>query len=256
VTPETLERLRAVIDLPDDPPVERGFVDLAGETQPPGGIAQALMETRLVPRIYERWWRPGLARIAKGPRGPSMAGELAAATRLLRLTPGDVVLDVACGPGNFTRHFAEQVDRDGLVVGIDLSETMLARAVEATVAEQVVYVRGDVTRLSLREGRVDAACCFAALHLFDDPDAALDAMVAALRPGGRIAILTSARPAGPLGTVVSGAARATGMRMFGRDEIADALAQRGLTLDHHETFGAVQLTAATTPTPSVSDSDA
>ena len=37
------------------------------------------------------------------------------------------MLDVACGPGNFTRAFAGAAG-DGLVVGLDASRTMLAQA--------------------------------------------------------------------------------------------------------------------------------
>ena len=83
------------------------------------------MTTRFVPAIYERYWRPALARAVKGVTGPGMAEEVRIARLLLGLGPGDVVLDVACGPGNFTREFARAVGDDGLAVGIDASRTML-----------------------------------------------------------------------------------------------------------------------------------
>ena len=53
-----------------------------------------------VPRVYERWWRPALGRVAKGLLGPGMADERRIARLLLGLAPGDGVLDVACGTGN------------------------------------------------------------------------------------------------------------------------------------------------------------
>ena len=88
-------------------------------------------------------------------------------------------------------------------------------------------MRGDAIRLPFRDGSFDAICCFAALHLFDEPLAALDAMARVLAPGGRVAILTSARapltPA-PVGALVGAA---TGLRVFGRDEITSALEERG-----------------------------
>ena len=46
---------------------------------------------------------PGLARMVKGVFGPTMADEHRIARLLLALSPGDGVLDVACGPGNFSR---------------------------------------------------------------------------------------------------------------------------------------------------------
>jgi methyltransferase family protein len=107
-----------------------GYLDLIGTSAPEStGLTQDLMVGRIVPTIYERWWRPALGRIAKGVMGPGMAEEHRIARLLLGLSPGDGVLDVACGTGNFTRDFARSVGADGLVVGIDVSETMLSRAV-------------------------------------------------------------------------------------------------------------------------------
>ena len=74
-----------------------------------------------VPRIYARWWRPALGRLAKGAFGPSMADEHRIARLLLALSPGDGVLDVACGTGSFCRDFGRTVGPTGLVVGIDVS---------------------------------------------------------------------------------------------------------------------------------------
>ena len=86
------------------------------------------MQAGPVSRVYERWWRPALGRVAKGVGGPGMADEKRIARLLMGLGPGDGVLDVACGPGNFTRDFARAVGDDGLVVGVDASRPMLERA--------------------------------------------------------------------------------------------------------------------------------
>ena len=212
-----------------------GYLDLLREDAPAAstGLTQRFMVTRAVPAVYERYWRPALGRVAKGPLGPSMSEERRIVRLLLSLGPGDGVLDVACGPGNFTRDFARLVGGAGLVVGIDASPTMLARAVAATPAARsargnVAYVRGDATRMPFRDSSFDAVCCFAALHLFDRPFAALDEMARVLTPGGRVAILTSCRtrtaPARTWDALVGGR---LGMRMFERDEITAALAGRG-----------------------------
>jgi ubiquinone/menaquinone biosynthesis C-methylase UbiE len=140
------------------------------------------------------------------------------------------VLDVACGPGNFTRDFARRVGETGLAVGIDASETMLARAVRDTPDPygNTAFIRGDAVRLPFRAESFDAVCCFAALHLFAEPFEALDSMARVLTPGGRIAIFTSCRTrSAPLRTVDGLLGARSGMRMFERDEIVDALEQRG-----------------------------
>jgi SAM-dependent methyltransferase len=213
------------------PVVHDGYLDLLAGTSPPvTGAAQRLMLTGLVPRIYEEWWRPALGRVAKGALGPGMADEHRIARLLLALAPGDGVLDVACGPGNFTRGFARTVGETGLVVGIDASATMLARATRDTPpgAPNVAYVRGDAVRLPFRAEAFDGVCCFAALHLFAEPWSALDHMARVLAPGGRIAVFTSCRTtSAPFRTLDALMGARAGIRMFEREEIVQALRARG-----------------------------
>jgi hypothetical protein len=73
--PGAAERVRWLLEpSARDAPVRDGVVDLLGGGEPEiTGGAQRLMFTDLVPAIYERWWRPGLGRIAKGAFGPGMA---------------------------------------------------------------------------------------------------------------------------------------------------------------------------------------
>lgn len=211
-----------------------GYLDLLPrERQASPGLAQNFMLTAAVPRIYERWWRPALGRVAKGAFGPGMSEEKRIARLLLALSPGDGVLDVGCGTGNFTRDFARSVGPDGLVVGLDVSQTMLGRAVADTAAagfDQVAYVRGDAADAPFLDKSFDAVCCFAALNLFADPGAALDSFTRVLTPGGRLAIFTSVRGRSlPLRAVERVFQAQSGMNMFERDELVNALAERGFT---------------------------
>jgi SAM-dependent methyltransferase len=247
---------RAVALLADPADAERdasaGYLDLLGASAPEStGVTQDLMLTRAVPFVYERWWRPALGRAAKGVFGPRMADEHRIARLLLGLRPGDGVLDVACGPGNFTRDFARVAGPEGLAVGIDASETMLARAVRDTPADQAertAYVRGDAARLPFRDASFDAVCCFAALHLFADPMGALDHMTRVLTPGGRLALFTSCRAvAGPLRGLDALAGACSGMRVFEFDEITTALAERGLVDVHQRIAGFTQFVGARKP---------
>jgi ubiquinone/menaquinone biosynthesis C-methylase UbiE len=212
--------------------VPDGYFDLLGPTAPGStGPAQDLMLTGVVPRIYERWWRPALGRVAKGVLGPGMADERRIARLLLGMSPGDGVLDVACGTGNFTRDFGRSVGPSGLVVGIDVSETMLRQAAADTREygpDQIAYIRGDAQELPFRDQSFDAVCCFAAFHLFADPMRALDRMTAVLTPGGRLALFTTVRGrSAPLRTVESVVFARSGARLFERRELVDALERRG-----------------------------
>jgi len=239
LTPEARERART----------NAGYFDLLGPEQHESpGLAQNLMLGSIVPRIYgrwwrpalgralpmvyERWWRPAMGRVVKGVFGPGMADEHRIARLLLGLSPGDGVLDVACGTGNFTRDFARAVGRAGLAVGIDVSETMLTRAVrdteDAELSDIAAFVRGDASKLPFRDASFDAVCCFAALNLFADPYAALDGFARVLTPGGRLAIFTSARGRSlPLRAAEALIQRQSGMNLFERDELVEGLLDRG-----------------------------
>jgi ubiquinone/menaquinone biosynthesis C-methylase UbiE len=226
-----------------------GYLDLLGpETHESPGLAQNFMLSSVVPRIYERWWRPGLGRVAKGAFGPGMGEEKRIARLLLALSPGDGVLDVGCGTGNFTREFARSVGPDGLAVGLDVSQTMLARAVRDTAAagyDQVAYVRADAADAPFLDASFDAICCFAALNLFADPYAALDSFTRVLTPGGRLAIFTSARGRSvPLRTFERVVQARSGMNMFERDELVNALAERGFENVRQRVTGMTQFVGA------------
>jgi SAM-dependent methyltransferase len=219
-----------------------GYLDLlpaARHASP--GLAQNIMLSSGLPHVYERWWRPALGRAAKGVFGPPMKGEKMIARLMLALSPGDGVLDVGCGTGNFTRDFARSVGPDGLVVGLDVSQTMLARAVRDTSAEQVAYVRGDAADLPFVDASFDAVCCFAALNLFADPYAAIDSFTRVLTPGGRLAIFTSVRGRSlPLRSLERLIQTRSGINMFERDELVNALLERGFVRVRQHLTGMTQ----------------
>jgi SAM-dependent methyltransferase len=226
--------------LPEDAP----YLDLIEGELDSTGTTQDLMRTSFVPQIYERYWRPALGRVAKGISGPGMAEEIRIARLLLGLSPGDRVLDIASGPGNFSRAFAAAVGESGLVVGLDASRTMLERGaadLRRSGLSNLSLVRGDATALPFVDDSFDGVCCFAALHLFADPFAGLDEMTRVLAPGGRIALMTSVqRQLGPRGPLKPLSERISGMRVFGQREIVDALRERGFADLHQRLSGLVQ----------------
>jgi SAM-dependent methyltransferase len=229
---------------------EAGYLDLLEGEVESTGTTQDLMLTRLVPAIYERYWRPALGRVAKGITGPGMAEEIRIARLLLGLGEGDAVLDVACGPGNFSREFARAVGSDGLVIGVDASRTMLERGGEELRRSDpgnLCLMRADATALPFRDASFDATCCFAALHLFGEPFAALDEMRRVLRPGGRIALMTSVRRELTLRPFKPLLERTSGMRIFEGDEIVGALEERDFTGVRQRLSGMVQFVGARLP---------
>jgi ubiquinone/menaquinone biosynthesis C-methylase UbiE len=160
------------------------------------------------------------------------------------------VLDVACGPGNFSREFAHAAGDDGLVVGIDASPTMLARGArdaKAAGTGTLALIRGDATALPFEDASFDCACCFAALHLFESPMQALDEIRRVLAPGGRVAIMTSVRRQVTVKPMKPLVERASGMRVFESDEITGALAERGFEAVRSRVSGMIQFVGGRLP---------
>jgi SAM-dependent methyltransferase len=228
--------------------LQSGALDVLGDEDPTGGHpGQRLMLSGVLAQIYERLWRPLGGRLLMGAMGPSMRDEHRIALEMLALSPGDRVLDVACGPGNFTRVFASAAS-GGLVVGVDAAPAMLALAVRDTEQANVAYVRGDACALPFRDGSFDAVCCFAALYLIERPMRALDEIARVLAPGGRVALLSSCNrgplPVGPTNAVVRGL---SGVRIFARDELTGALRDRGLIDVEQRVAGLAQFVSARRP---------
>jgi demethylmenaquinone methyltransferase/2-methoxy-6-polyprenyl-1,4-benzoquinol methylase len=106
--------------------------------------------------------------------------------RDLRLGPGDLVVDLACGTGDLCR---ELVAQELVPHGFDLSYGMLANArTEAPLAQ------ADILRLPLPDGSVDGATCGFALRNLVELRAFFDELARVVRPGGRIALLEVAEP--------------------------------------------------------------
>jgi SAM-dependent methyltransferase len=108
------------------------------------------------------------------------------------IQPTDHVLDVGCGNGQNTRD-AARLARYGSALGVDLSAAMLDYATKAAEAEglgNVSFLQADAQIYPFEPASFDVAVCRTAAMFFADPVAALANVGRALRPGGRLAILT------------------------------------------------------------------
>jgi SAM-dependent methyltransferase len=109
----------------------------------------------------------------------------------LGLDPTDDVADIGAGTGYFTFRLAPLVPR-GTVYAVDIQPEMLAmlreRMAERGVTN-VVPVRGTVRDPNLPPGSIDLALMVDAYHEFSHPRAMMQGLHAALRPGGRIALV-------------------------------------------------------------------
>jgi SAM-dependent methyltransferase len=221
---------------------ESGYIDTLGPEEALGPyMIHQMCRSKLLTRIYERWWRPMTSRLLFGRARWKMAEEERIALQMFRLSPGDRVLDIACGPGNYARRFSPATE-GGLIVGLDASAEMLEAAVREG-GENLVYVRGDAVTLPFEDASFDAACCLGALHMFDEPIKALGEMSRVISPGGRLLVLTTLNPKSKDSLL----SRTPGLRIFGRDELTDALEDCGLVEVQQCVTGREQFVSAHKP---------
>jgi SAM-dependent methyltransferase len=108
--------------------------------------------------------------------------------RMLDLTPGERVLDIACGNGLTSRRMAAMGAK---VLATDFSEEMIAHARRRTTeyADRLTFEVLDATDesalLALGESQFDAALCAMALFDMAEIDPLMFALRRLLRPGGR-----------------------------------------------------------------------
>lgn len=210
-----------------------GYVDtLSPKSMPPRTLARQLMHASPLPLIYEAAWRPLLFTAFTGR---TTGQEERLMLDGLRPQPGEIALDVACGPGNTTRRLADAVGPDGLVVGLDFAPQMLIRAVSDTHQGNIAYLRGDAEHLPLLAGSFDMVSCFGALYMISDPWSAITEMVRVLRPGGRIALLTTCGRGPSLARRGQRLAnRVGGLEIFEPDAVVDHLRTLGVErIDQH-----------------------
>ena len=114
----------------------------------------------------------------------------------LRLEDSALVLDVACGTGDFCR----ELERAGhAAVGIDFSSGMLAAA-----RTKAPLLRGDALSLPVAGGVLDGITCGFALRNVADIHALFAEFARVLRTGGRVAVLEVAEPASGMTRAVHG----------------------------------------------------
>lgn len=121
----------------------------------------------------------------------------ARAIQSLELTGREVLLDVCTG----TADVALQAARAARVLGVDFAGAMLEigrRKVQAARAtSRIALVRGDATRLPVRDRTVDAATVAFGIRNVERPELACAEMARVMRAGGRLAILEFGVPRVP-----------------------------------------------------------
>jgi SAM-dependent methyltransferase len=225
--------------------VDGDYLDVLGERAAiDPNPSQQVFGSRALPKIYERIWRPATSLVFLGVFGPRAVKERRIAMEMMAVREGDQVIDIGCGPGNYTRPLA-LASASGLTVGLDASEAMVAAAVKRGGGENLAYIRGDACALPFEDESFDVACSIGAIHLTERPFAALGEMVRVLAPGGRLVILASCARKRRREW------KRAGVTIFARDELTGALRDHGLVDVEQRVFRRGQFVAARKPSQGV-----
>jgi ubiquinone/menaquinone biosynthesis C-methylase UbiE len=183
---------------PHHPGDRRGGVDGYVETLPmetTKTFSQRALDTRFTAWAYDR----ARDRVLRVAGMESFEVEAAAIADALRPGPGEVVLDLACGHGNFTVEWARRVGPEGLVIGVDYSVAMLRRAaarVRESGLTNIVLVHGDAQHLPLTDSSFQRVNCSGGFHAFPDLPQALREISRVSAPGATLTASTFAEAPG------------------------------------------------------------
>jgi ubiquinone/menaquinone biosynthesis C-methylase UbiE len=107
----------------------------------------------------------------------------------LDIQPGQVALDVGCGPGTDLAQLADAVGSAGSVLGIDLEPAMVEEARRRFAhADNVRVLVGDGCALPLPDEAVDRAKVDRVLQHLHDPGRLLAELRRVIRAGGRLGL--------------------------------------------------------------------
>lgn len=116
--------------------------------------------------------------------------------------PGQRILDLAGGTGDFSIQFSPIVGPQGQVVLADINASMLAvgrdRLIDKGITGNVSIAQVNAEALPFPADTFDCICIAYGLRNVTDKDAALRSMYRTLKPGGRALVLEFSKPVNPL----------------------------------------------------------
>ncbi|MGB0855537.1 MAG: class I SAM-dependent methyltransferase [Nitrosopumilus sp.] len=132
----------------------------------------------VAPRYHKRW--------AKLSKGPFQSTEKL--IELVKLTEGNIVLDLACGTGVVTKEIRKRVGKVGYVVGTDTSTTAIKIAKKWNGKKSNLdFVNADAEKFTFSK-KFDVITCQYALFFFPNAQKALKNIRKNLKKSGKIGI--------------------------------------------------------------------
>mgnify|MGYP006295628505 FL=1 len=146
----------------------------------------------------------------KKPKGAGKSSfdlvDLKKISDVLPVKPGSVVLDLACGKGDYSVYFSEIVGEQGLVYALDLWKEgilLLEKRIEKQNITNIMTLISDAARqIEIDDYSVDMCLMATVLHDFEEAGqvkAVLKAVKTILKPNGCLAVLEFKKCDGPPG---------------------------------------------------------
>jgi ubiquinone/menaquinone biosynthesis C-methylase UbiE len=107
----------------------------------------------------------------------------------LKIKPGEVIADIGAGSGYYSFRLSKLVGDKGKILAVDIQPEMLdiiRKRMKEQKVSNVEPIQGTITDPKLPAGAVDTILMVDVYHEFDHPFEMTQAMVKALRPGGRM----------------------------------------------------------------------
>jgi len=114
---------------------------------------------------------------------------------VVRLRPGEVILEVGCGSGVLDRWLARYTTRVNRIIGVDVNRYLLreatALAMQEGLSDVIAFQEGNAEALPFPDNHVDMALSFTVLEE-GNADRMLAELVRVAKPGGRVAVMVRA----------------------------------------------------------------
>ena len=137
----------------------------------------------------------GAVSILEGRGQSSYLGVVRALLDVVRVQPGEVILEVGPGSGVVLRELARRTTGANRLIGVDINPYLLREAAALTkregLADMVTFQEGSAEALPLAANSVDVALSCTVMEE-GDADRMLAELVRVTRPGGRVAAIVRA----------------------------------------------------------------
>lgn len=106
--------------------------------------------------------------------------------KYLGIKENDIVVDVGCGTGCFTRYLADGLNGKAKFYGIEPDITYLNVAKEITKQKEINFIEGNAYRLPFADESIDVITDFTMMVYLEEPEKYVEECLRVLKKGGRI----------------------------------------------------------------------